>query len=76
MLHDRYDVDIEQAIRLLPYDTRDNDEKGAGMFCDLANTIVDEINTFSQEEKWELLYNVFHKIREATLEEAAKHEKV
>lgn len=69
MLHDRYDVDIEQAVRLLPYDGRDNDESGKGMFWDLAGKIAGEINTFSQEEKQELLYNAFHKVREATLEE-------
>ena len=69
MLHDRYDVEIEQAVRLLPFDGRDNDEKGAGMFCDLANQVVSDFETFTNEERWEALYNAFHKIREATLEE-------
>lgn len=69
MLHDRYDLDIEHACRLLPFDSRDNDEKGAGMFWDLAGTIAAEINTFSQDEKQELIYNALHKVREATLAE-------
>lgn len=72
MLHDRYDVDIEQAIRLLPYDGRDNDESGREMFWDLAGKIADEIDTFSRDEKQELLYNAFHKIREATITEEKK----
>lgn len=75
MLHDRYDLDIEHAIRLLPFDGRDRDETGAEMFWDLAGKIAGEINTFSQEEKQELLYNALHKVREATTAELLEYAK-
>jgi hypothetical protein len=69
MLHDRYDLDIEHAIRVMPYLGRDNDEKGAEAFWDLAGKIAGEIATFSQSEQQELLYNAFHKVRESAIEE-------
>lgn len=69
MLHDKYDLDIEQAIRLLPYDGRDNDETGKGMFWDLAAKVANDLQYYKLEERQELLYNAFHKIREATMEE-------
>lgn len=69
MLHDRYDLDIEYACRVLPFEGRDNDEAGRELFWDLAGKIAGEINTFSDEEKQELLYNALHKVREATLAE-------
>lgn len=72
MLHDMFDIEIEQAARLIPYDGRDNDESGAGMFWDLAGDVVEKLQYYKLEERQEILYNVFHKIREATLQEAGR----
>lgn len=67
MLHDRYNLDIEQVMRTMPYLGRDNDEAGQEGFWDLAGTVAGEINTYSDAEKQELLYNAFHKIREEAI---------
>lgn len=72
MLEDRYDLEIEYAIRIMPFLGRDNDETGQEGFWDLAGQIASEIATFSQSEQQELIYNAFHKIREATIEESKK----
>lgn len=73
MLHDKFDLDIEYAIRLLIYTSRDNDDSGAEMFWDLAGKMATELQYYKHEEKQEIIYNVLHKVRGATLEEAAKH---
>ena len=63
-LHDKYDLEIEYAERLLKFDTRDNDESGREMFWDLAGKIADELKYYKQEEQQEIIYNVLHKVRD------------
>lgn len=67
MLHDKYDVEIEQAMRLLPFDGRDNDETGAGMFWDLAGAMIEALRYYKPEEQQEILYNVLHKVRDTAI---------
>lgn len=64
MLHDKYDLEIEYAERLLKHADRDQDESGAEMFWDLAGKVADELKYYKVEEQQEILYNMFHKIRE------------